>query len=97
MKISNTWKHVLVSLAVLAVVWLVDTIIHAIDPKALFEVFWFAFIVLCIYAVRLEYLQWKWSHCTLIDYLKRRWIDTLLDLAAGIMPFLIGGWLLGLT
>jgi len=80
-RLTNTWKHAAVGIAVGAIVSLSQMLIHWIDSDAIFELGWFSVCVFVILAIAWESSQgWK------------RWLDSAIDLIAGIGSFLLALW-----
>ena len=84
-KLTNTWKHAAVALAFSLLLLAVDWAVHALDPKAIFEIGWFVLIAFSMGAIAWESAQKN-----------PNWKDTAADLIAGIGTLAATLWLGGL-
>lgn len=84
MKLTNTWKHLGVLLAVGLAVWA-----FAYLGKAQ-GLGWFPNIAALMVTIYVEYRQWSRSGKPFMALLKERGFDTLIDIAAGNLGFWLG-------
>lgn len=83
-KLTNTWKHFGVMLAVGLAVWA-----FAYFGKAQW-LGWFPNIAALIVTVYVEYRQWSRSGKPVLALLKERGLDSLVDILAGNFGFWLG-------
>lgn len=84
MKLTNTWKHFGVMLAVGLLAWA-----FAYLGKAQ-GLGYFPNIAAVIVTVDVEYRQWSRSGKQFMVLLKERWLDSLVDIVAGNAGFFLG-------
>ena len=84
MKLTNTWKHFGVMLAVGLLAWA-----FAFLGKAQ-GLGWFPNIAAFMITVYVEYRQWSRSGKPFMVLLKERWLDSLVDIIAGNAGFIVG-------
>ena len=80
-KLTNTWKHAAVALAIGLLFLAINWLLHWIDPKAQLELGWFGLIAFSMGAITWEANQKN-----------HNWIDTAVDLIAGIGCFMLVLW-----
>lgn len=95
MKLTNTLKHAVYGAVAMFAVCLVDTALNLL-PNTIVNLKWFGFIAIILLAFNLENNQRKWSKLSWKKYLRLRWLDTALDLIAGIGAAGVILWLCGL-
>lgn len=81
--ITNTWKHATVGAFIMILTCAANGLIGLI-PNTTADFRWFGFIAVILLAFNLENNQRKWSGLSWKEYLRLRWLDTTLDLIAGI-------------
>ena len=84
MKLTNTWKHFGVMLAVGLLAWA-----FAFFGKAQ-GLGYFPNIAAVIVTIYVEYRQWSRSGKPFMVLLKERWLDSLVDILAGNAGFFLG-------
>lgn len=84
MKLSNTWKHFGVMLAVGLLAWA-----FAFLGKTQ-GMGYFPNIAAVIVTIYVEYRQWSLSKKPFLALVKERWLDSLVDILAGNAGFFIG-------
>ena len=94
MKLTNTWKHAgigsLVGLAGAGIQWLVNLI-----PNTQFYVGWFIVAAMTFFAIRYEVWQENNSPLSTCEYLKLKWLDTIVDVLAAVICCALVLWKLG--
>jgi len=84
MKLTNTWKHLGVMLAVGIAAWAFAYIGKAQGLG------YFPNIAAVIVTVYVEYRQWSRSGKPFMTLLKQRWLDSFVDILAGNAGFFLG-------
>ena len=84
MKLTNTWKHFGVMLAVGLLAWAFAYIGKAQGFG------YFPNIAAVMVTVWVEYRQWSLSGKPFMVLLKQRWLDSFVDILAGNAGFIIG-------
>ena len=84
MKLTNTWKHFGVMLAIGLLAWLFAYIGKAQGLG------WFPNIAAFMVTVYVEYRQWQRSGKPVLVLLRERGLDSLVDILAGNAGFIIG-------
>ena len=84
MKLTNTWKHFGVMLAVGLLAWA-----FAYLGKAQ-GLGYFPNVAAVIVTIDVEYRQWSRSGKQFMVLLKERWLDSLVDILAGNAGFFLG-------
>ncbi|MCB5285534.1 MAG: hypothetical protein LHW45_08105 [Candidatus Cloacimonetes bacterium] len=91
-RLANQWKHLLGFWIVATVCGFLHWLILKADPKAQMYLWWFGVWAIFIFALNIERNQFILSGLSLREYLRRKWLDTLLDficsLAGGILGLL---------
>lgn len=82
-KVTNIWKHFIVAFVIVGIVCLVNWLINMI-PNTVADFRWFGFFVLAIYCFKFEIMQENQSTLQTIEYLKRKWLDIVCDIVAGL-------------
>ena len=84
MKLTNTWKHAtigsLVGLAGAGIQWLVNLI-----PNTQIEIGWFIVAAMTFFAIRYEVWQENESQLSTCEYLKLKWLDTIVDVLSAVL------------
>jgi len=84
-RLTNTHLHALVALAFSLLLLAIDWAVHALDPNAMFEMGWFSWFIFTGLAIMWEARQGS-----------KNYIDTAVDLIAGIGVFTAVLWIGGL-
>jgi len=94
LQIKNTWKHALVG----SLVGLAGTGIQALVnliPNTTFEIGWFIVAAMTFFAIRYEVWQENNSPLSTCEYLKLKWLDTIVDVLAATVACALVLWRLG--
>ena len=81
--ITNTWKHATVGAFIMILTCAANGLISLI-PNTTADFRWFGFLAIIVYCAKWEIDQENASSLPTIEYLRRKWLDIICDLAAGI-------------
>ena len=81
--ITNTLKHAVYGAFAMLLFCILNDLLN-LTPNTILDIRAFGFVAIILLALNLENNQRKWSGLSWKKYLRLRWLDTALDLIAGI-------------
>ena len=104
--ITNTDKHAKAGMYACLAMALIEKLISLI-PGTIFHIGGFGLIILLVYSIRLEWLQFmnyvasavvikRNKKTEMVAYLKSRWLDIILDVCSALAAYSVVGWITGI-